>query len=153
MNRKEIYEIEQLKQDIIYFLDGHTLAELLGLIELAIDKKSSGETKQTSNPFPIITSNSKIDTMEKQCKVLHYLISKKDLNHRERMILLFTYCKFGKNGVERLKQILSQQTNYKKHITETQINAYLKKKKFYGISCKKIQEWINKDYCKGCKYA
>ena len=144
---------EELENNIIYYLENHTILELNSLVESAIEKRVGlvySENKPTTNINPFFTTNLKILEMESNCNVLSYLIGQKDLGHRQRMVLLFTYCKLGDIGVERLKQIMQFQTNYKKHITERAINDYVKKGMFYGISCKKIQEWCGSELCKGC---
>jgi len=150
MDREEEIK-KELVNNLIYYLENNTISNLFSLVELAIEEKkdlSKDITDIDINPF--YTTDSKLGEMESNCNVLSNLIGKNDLNHRERMILLFIYCKLGDVGVQRLKQIMTLQKNYKKHITEKTISEYLKKEKLLGISCEKIQEWIGKNLCKGC---
>ena len=78
---------------------------------------------------------------ELHCPAIIALSEKKELNHKERMALLFIYLGLGKNGEERLMEILKRQDNYDENICRTQIENYEKKGKMLGISCEKLKEW------------
>ena len=156
----EEFRRDNLKQGIIWWLSDHTILDLIQIQEEAVYEKSemdlklSGYENMEDIDFPKpLTDNSfpRIEKLEKNCKVISSLIKRTNLGHKERMILLFLYAKLGEKGVQRLKEVLSKQKNYKEYTTNTQINAYLNKNQLYGISCGKIREWIGATHCKGCK--
>lgn len=90
-----------------------------------------------------------VKKFEDNCPAIKGLTIRTDLKHNERTALLFNYALLGKNGITRLKEILAQQRNYKSRTTENIITPYVKKNKFLGISCQKMQQWgICKEACK-----
>jgi len=85
--------------------------------------------------------SSKPVQLELNCPAIMALSNRKDLNHRERTALMMLYLKLGKDGEDRLWEILKQQINFKENICNKQIEYYKKKGKMKGISCEKLREW------------
>ena len=83
----------------------------------------------------------KVIKLELNCPAIMNLSTRNDLNHKERTALLMIYLKMGKEGEERLWEILRQQTNFNERTSRDQIDYYKKKNKIYGISCEKLREW------------
>jgi hypothetical protein len=95
---------------------------------------------------------SKVIEYELKCPAIQSLTSKNNLNHQERIALLFIYTKLGEKGEQRLWEILKQQKNFKENICKQQIESYKKKGKRLGISCEKLIEWgICNDNFDDCK--
>lgn len=93
-----------------------------------------------------------IEIFESRCKWIADTIQRTNLRHRERGYIMFMYMKFGEEGEKRLREILGRQKNYNEKITNTQIEYYKKRGKFFGVSCKKL---IEDGLCKygGCPNA
>lgn len=151
MNFSKFLE-EQWISSTIHLLGKHGPQKMFMALEYAIEKRAELEHDEKLCFENKIMNLKNIDLykLETGCNVVKQLIQKKDLNHVERSILLFLYSPFKENGIERLKQILQQQNNYNKSITERQINSYLNKNKTNGISCSKIREKLNSQLCRGC---
>lgn len=99
-----------------------------------------------------VIENPLIKRMEENCKAIASMIIKRELNHKERTALLFCYMKLGKEGEDRLRDILKQQLNYRYSITEKQLNGYRNKEK-YGIRCETLLDWgvCRKDWFENCQ--
>jgi len=164
-----IFLAEFVENTIEIYLDKHSVAELHVLIDKVVERKAEKETpeyakkveqrmtqlmqgKLTSNAKAKLTqaTDEQIVQLEQKCPAIQRMLQKNNLVHIERTALLFIYIPLGKKGEERLKQIMQAQQNYKPNTTNTQIENYKKKGKFYGITCNKLYEW---GICNGEKEA
>ena len=140
------------RQAIAEYLDKHSAAELYQLVDDVIEQLADVGTPEYDaklqefvyrfcNKRLSLVNNKEIAQMETGCKAITNMLTKTNLNHKERSALMFIYLKFGDKGEQRLREILSRQSNYNEHITTVQLENYKKRNKFLGITCKKLIEW------------
>lgn len=78
---------------------------------------------------------------ELRCPAIASISTKEKLNHHERLALMFCFLKMGKEGENRLWEILKKQKNFNEQICKENIGGYKKKGLMRGISCEKLMDW------------
>lgn len=77
------------------------------------------------------------------CPVLRFLVNRaketKDLNHYERLVLLYTLGHLGDKGKRYIHYVMSHCLNYNFHITQRWCNRL----QYSPISCPKIRDWLS----------
>ncbi|MEW6618765.1 MAG: CRISPR-associated primase-polymerase type A1 [bacterium] len=77
------------------------------------------------------------------CNVLRFLVNKaketKDLNHYERLVLLYSLGHLGDEGKRYIHYVMSHCLNYSFHITQRWCNRL----QYSPISCPKIRDWLS----------
>jgi hypothetical protein len=89
-----------------------------------------------------------VDSIFKGCEVFTELLTKRDASHNERLALLWTLTNLGSGGLKQFREIAKQWNDYKKDVTEQEIDFAINKG-YNAPTCKWLQD---KGLCSGQCY-
>lgn len=157
---KKFYDLTNFRHYVVKLLNKYSVDAIYTEIDNAIVFKADVDEKVQSGKFlehsihysempdVEIIQHGNIAKLEQSCLFIQRCLNSTDLKHQERTYLLFIYSRCGDNGINRFKEIMKRQRNYKEYTTNYQIQSYLDKKKLIRLSCKKI---IKEGLCHGCE--